>query len=55
MDHRKTINCSAKFIKFNEIENKIFFDELSKSDARWTGNKIFFIWPDQLFILFICQ
>ena len=33
--HRKTINSSAKYIKFNEIRSKIFLDALSKSDARW--------------------
>ena len=30
----KKINHSAKYIKFNDIENKIFLDALSKSDAR---------------------
>ena len=34
----KKINCSAKYIKFNEIKNKNFLNALSKSDARWDGN-----------------
>ena len=38
----KTINCSAKYIKFNEIENKIFLDALSKSDALWDGKQEIF-------------
>ena len=32
--HRKRNNCSAKYVKFNEIKNKIFLDALSKSNAR---------------------
>ena len=40
--HRKSINCSAKYIKFNEIKNKIFLDALAKSDARWDGKQEFF-------------
>ena len=43
---RKTIYCSAEYIIFNEIKNKIFLDALSKSDARWDGKQeILFIWP----------
>ena len=48
----KTIHCSAKCIKFNEIKNKIFLDALSKSDARWDGKQeFFFIWPKQEILL----
>jgi len=35
----KKINCSAKYINFNEIKNKFFLDALSKSDARWDGKQ----------------
>ena len=42
--HRKTVNCSAKFIKFNEVENKIFLDALFKSDARWDGKQEIFLY-----------
>ena len=41
---RKTINCSAKYIRFNEIKNKIFIDALSKSDARCDGKQEFFLY-----------
>ena len=44
---RKTIDFSAKYIKFNKMKNKIFLDALSKSDARWDGKQnFFFIWPN---------
>ena len=33
--HRKMINGSDKYIKFNEIENRIFLDALLKSVACW--------------------
>ena len=36
-------NCSAKYIKSNEIKNKNFPGELSKSDARWDGKQEFFL------------
>ena len=42
--HRKTIKCSAKYIKFNEIKNKIFLDALLKSDARWDGKQEIFLY-----------
>ena len=38
----KKINCSAKYIKFNEIKSKVFLDALSKSDARWDRKQDFF-------------
>ena len=38
----KAVNCSAKYIKINETENKIFLDALSKSDARWDGKQEIF-------------
>ena len=38
----KTINCSAKYIKFIEMKNKIFLDALSKSYARWDGKQELF-------------
>jgi len=40
----KKINCSAKYINFNEIKNKFFFDALSKSDARWDGKQENFLY-----------
>ena len=40
----KTINCSAKYIKLNEIENKVFLDALSKSNARWDGKQEIFLY-----------
>ena len=33
-----------KYIKFNEIKNKIFLDALSKSDARWDGKQEYFLY-----------
>ena len=42
----KKINGSDKYIKFNEIKNKIFLDALAKSDARWDGKQeYYFMWP----------
>ena len=42
----KTINFSAKYIKFIEITNTFFLDAFSKSNARWDGKQgIFSIWP----------
>ena len=38
----RTTNFNAKYIKFDEIENKIFLDALSKSDPRWDGKQEFF-------------
>ena len=38
----KAINCSAKYIKFNEIEHKISLDAMSKSDAHWDEKKMIF-------------
>ena len=37
---RKTINCSAKYIKFDEMKNQIFLDALSKIDARWDRKQV---------------
>ena len=34
----------SKYIKFNEMKNKIFLDALCKSEARWDGKQeLFFI------------
>ena len=35
----------SKYIKFNEMKNKIFLDALCKSNARWDGKQDFSIWP----------
>ena len=37
-------NGSAKYMKFNEMKNKIFLDALSKSDAQWDGKQDFFLY-----------
>ena len=41
-------NCSAKYIKFNEIKNKTFLDALSKSNARLDGNMKYFLYDLKL-------
>ena len=48
----KTINSSVKYIKFNEIKDKIFLDVLAKSDARWDGKQeYYFMWPNEQRVL----
>ena len=42
--HRKTINCSDKYIKFNEIKNNFFLYALLKSDVHWDGKQEFFLY-----------
>ena len=48
---QKIINGSDKYIKLNEIKNKIFLDALAKSDARWDGKQeYYFMWPKNDFL-----
>ena len=50
----KNNNCSAKYIKFNEIQNKIFLDALSKSDARWDGKQEKFFYMALMIVRVLC-